>query len=130
MNKLIILFFVLFSTVIFGQMTFRSFKSVRIDCASTNIPTSFSATNPASRVLSELSNYSHVMLIHDTNCKLMMNTNYGTVAPPDDNESNVYIWESSKMLGIVADGVSIGGAVYLRSQTTPCTSGIVTVVVW
>ena len=108
----------------------RPFKSVSINCAATNIPPSFSATNTASRVLQGLDNYTHVMLIHDTACKLIMNTNYDAYAPADNNSSNVYVWESTKMLGVVADGVSVAGSVYLRGNGGACAAGTVTVVVW
>ena len=117
-------------TTLQAQMTMRAFRSVKIDCTATNIPASFSKTNAASRVMSGLDNYTHIMVLVDSTCSIIVNTNYDDIAPADNNNSNVPLLPTAKMLGLVADNVSIGGSVYLRNASGACANGTVTVVVW
>jgi hypothetical protein len=106
----------------------NAFRTVSIDASINNVPTDFSTTNVASRILSGLNGYSHIAIVRDNTCALVLNTNYDSPAPANSNDSNLKI--PTTLIGFVFDNVSIAGSVYLRSDGFLCTSGKINVWVW
>lgn len=118
-----------------GQPAFtRPIKSIRITATGGNpIPQSFSASNPQSRVLSGLFATTNIKITNTTPCGIVVNAGHDGTAPSDNDSQNIYLLDPSKQLGILQEGLSMSGSVYLRSDCSPAadiTSGTVDVEVW
>lgn len=114
-----------------GDVQSVPFKSVKIVADTTNIPVAFSSSNAASHIMTGLFGYTHISILNNTTCILVLNTNYDATAPSNDNNTNIYLLGNTITPGAVFDGPYIGPGVYMRTDDgAACTSGTVYVQVW
>jgi hypothetical protein len=103
-------------------------SSGMITAAVNNIPISFD-TSSGSRIVTGLQNkfYSHIIVFNETSTRISVASS--TTATPPSSSSSARIYVSAN--GSVAlDDVSLMESIYVQSEGTAISSGVVTVIVW
>ena len=124
-----VFFFAIFCLVASAEIpALQSPKAVKVTASGGSpIPTAFSSGSSQSRIIQNLSGYSHAVVVNSTSSDVAVNFGNDASAPGDDT-GNVYIPPGA---GVVLDNVRISGSVYLKSDSvSTITSGTVKVSLW
>lgn len=126
--SLMFLFFLVHQAIA-GVLT----QSINLDLTTQNVPASFSASNPFSKVLTNLQGYTNLKVLNTSSCGFFVNVAYGSVAPPDDSPQNMKIFEAAKSPGLIMGDLQIANSVFVRSNCSPsgpATTGTLSIEVW
>jgi|GEM_PF-6425306 len=107
------------------------FYAKKIDSSATNIPTSFDKTNASSLISTGVTGATHLEIVNHSNTRIAVNFSSG------DSSNNPTLVEmyvppngGSGFTGAVRDGIKVSSRIYIKSDGSAISSGIVTVSVW
>jgi hypothetical protein len=104
-------------------------KSAKIDAATNNIPTDFSTAAGSLAIQDAVSGRKGIAIYNGSSSRLAVCVSHhsATVAPADNVNATLYVPATT---GIAIDNVYCGKTVYIRSDESLITSGVVTVSLW
>jgi outer membrane protein assembly factor BamB len=96
----------------------RSTKSVKVVASVTNIPAAFSFSNPASLVLTPVSNAQHIAVLNYTTSRLQVAFKTGSDSS-NPTQTDFYVPEGTLTVpsALVFDDAQIEGHVFIASDT-------------
>jgi hypothetical protein len=107
----------------------RTPLSVKLDTSSTNIPTSY-GSGAGSRVLTGISNCQHLMITSTCETRIAVVARAKSSTTPSATQLYIPAAPTDGEVAFLFDDIEVGESIYIKSDGSAISSGIVTVSVW